>query len=129
MAITVSEALDIISNLEINLKYEIIPIEDTINRISAQDVIAKICLPRFNNSAMDGYAILFEDSKNELEIIDTIFAGDNNNRLLEKNTCIKIMTGAKIPDNCSAIVPKEDCLELDNNKIEIKRDIKKKPAY
>ncbi|MDY3200555.1 MAG: molybdopterin molybdotransferase MoeA, partial [Arcobacter sp.] len=60
----------------------------------------------------------------ELEIIDTIFAGDNNNTLIEKNTCIKIMTGAKIPENTTAIVPKEDVEELSNNKIKILQNIK-----
>ena len=35
-------------------------------------------LPKFDNSAMDGYAILLKMKNNELEIIDTIFAGDNN---------------------------------------------------
>ena len=42
---------------------------------------------------MDGYAIIYNDKDNELNIIDTIYAGDNNNKLLENNSCIKIMTG------------------------------------
>ncbi|QKF80958.1 molybdopterin molybdotransferase MoeA [Halarcobacter ebronensis] len=124
MAVTVKEALDTISNLTTNLKYEIIPIEDCINRICAENIFAKICLPRFNNSAMDGYAILFEDANKELELIDTIFAGDNNNKLLKPNTCIKIMTGARIPDNCNVIIPKEDCTELENGKIKVPENIK-----
>lgn len=84
MAINVNEALEIITNLEINLKFEIIPIEDAQNRISAQNINAKIALPRFNNSAMDGYGIIYEDKNEDLDIVDTIFAGDDNNLLLKK---------------------------------------------
>ena len=59
-----------------------------------------------------------------MKIIDTIFAGDNNNILLEKNSCIKIMTGAKIPENTTAIIPKEDIQELNDNKIKILGNVK-----
>ena len=108
MAINVQTAIEIISNLTLDLNFEIVPIENATSRICAQEIFATSFLPKFNNSAMDGYAIIYEDKNSELEIIDTIFAGDNNNKLLEKNSCIKIMTGAKIPQNSTAIIPKED---------------------
>lgn len=123
MAINVQTAVDIISSLTLNLNFEIIPIENATSRICAQDIFATSFLPKFNNSAMDGYAIIYEDKDNELNIIDTIFAGDNNNKLLEKNSCIKIMTGAKIPDNTTAIIPKEDT-KLNDNKIKILKNVK-----
>lgn len=125
MAISVDEAIEKISNIKPILNYEIIPIEDSINRICAQEVLATTNLPKFDNSAMDGYAIIFEDKDNELEIIDTIFAGDDNKTLLKSNTCIKIMTGARIPANATAIIPKEDTIVLDNGKISIQKAVKK----
>ena len=124
MSISVEKAIQIISNLRLNLNFEILAIENTINRICAENIFATSFLPKFNNSAMDGYAIIYEDKHSELEIIDTIFAGDNNNKLLEKNSCIKIMTGAKIPDNATAIIPKEDVEELIDNKIKIIKNVK-----
>ena len=124
MAINVENAIEIISNLILNLNFEILAIENASNRISAQNIFATSFLPKFNNSAMDGYAIIYENKDCELEIIDTIFAGDDNNRLLEKNTCIKIMTGAKIPDNATAIIPKEDVEKLSDNKIKIIKNVK-----
>lgn len=124
MAINIQTAVEIISNLTINLNFEIIPIENATSRISAEDIFATSFLPKFDNSAMDGYAIIYEDKNSELNIIDTIFAGDNNNKLLEKNSCIKIMTGAKIPDNSTAIIPKEDVEELNDNKIKILKNVK-----
>ena len=124
MAISVEAAIEIISNLTLNLNFEIVPIENATSRISAQEIFATSFLPKFNNSAMDGYAIIYEDKNNKLKIIDTIFAGDNNNILLEKNSCIKIMTGAKIPENTTAIIPKEDIQELNDNKIKILGNVK-----
>ena len=124
MAINVRTAIEIISNLTLDLNFEIIPIENASGRISAEEIFATSFLPKFDNSAMDGYAIIYEDKDNELNIIDTIFAGDNNNKLLEKNTCIKIMTGAKMPNNSTAIIPKEDIEELNDNKIKILKNVK-----
>ena len=124
MAIEVNEAIKTITELDVNLSYEIIPIENSHNRICAQEVVAKICLPRFNNSAMDGYGIVYEDKNEEIKIVDTIFAGDNNNRILNKNQCVKIMTGARVPDNCTAVIPKEDCEYLENNNIKVPQNIK-----
>jgi len=124
MAISVETAIEIISNLTPKLNYEIIPIENATNRICAKEIFATSFLPKFNNSAMDGYAIIYEDKNNELNIIDTIFAGDNNSTLLEKDSCIKIMTGAKIPDNATAIIPKEDTEKLNDNKIKIIKNVK-----
>ena len=125
MAISVQNAIDIISKISFNPNFEILPIENAISRISAEEIFATSFLPKFNNSAMDGYAIIYANKNNELKIIDTIFAGDNNNRLIEKNSCIKIMTGAKIPDNTTAIIPKEDTEELTDNKIKIIKNVKK----
>lgn len=124
MAIKVHTALDIINKLDLNLKFEIIPIEDSQNRISAQNIVATSSLPKFDNSAMDGYGIVYEDKYSEFEIVETIFAGDNKNIVLKSTQCVKIMTGARIPSNCSAVIPKEDCLQLDNGKIKVPNDIK-----
>ncbi|WP_404319635.1 molybdopterin molybdotransferase MoeA [Malaciobacter canalis] len=123
MALNVKEALSIIENLQINLNYEIIPIEKSINRVCTDDIFAQYALPKFDNSAMDGYAIRYEDRNNELEIIDTIFAGDNKHTELEPNTCVKIMTGARVPKNTNAIIPKEETKEK-NNKIKITKNVK-----
>lgn len=125
MAVSVDEAIDIISQLHSKLDFEIIPIEDSLNRICSEDIYASSNLPKFDNSAMDGYAIIYKQKSETLKVIDTIFAGDNNKALIEKNCCIKIMTGARIPKNTSAIVPKEDCQELDDKKIKIINKVKK----
>lgn len=124
MAISVEKVFEEISNITHQLDFEIIPIENAQNRISASALYATSELPRFNNSAMDGYAIVYENKDEELEIIDTIFAGDDNTNLVKPNTCIKIMTGARIPENATAIIPKEDTQKLNDNKIKIIKNVK-----
>lgn len=124
MAISVEKVFDIISDITHQLDYEIIPIENAYNRVSASALYATSELPRFNNSAMDGYAIIFDHKDEELEVIDTIFAGDDNTNLIKENTCIKIMTGARIPENATAIIPKEDTEKLNDNKIKIIKNVK-----
>ncbi|NVJ52121.1 MAG: molybdopterin molybdotransferase MoeA [Campylobacteraceae bacterium] len=117
MALSVNNALKIISELPVNPKLEIIPIEESINRICAQNIKAKLALPRFNNSAMDGYGFKLEDIEKQLKVIDTVFAGDNKDITLEEACCIKIMTGAVVPDDVNVIVPKENCKVLENGNI------------
>jgi len=125
MAVNVNEALDIIYQNSFKVKFEIIPIENCLGRVCAQELFAVHSLPKFDNSAMDGYAILFQDLDNTLEVSHKIFAGDDVTFNLEQNTCAKIMTGAKIPLNATAVIPQE-CVEvLDNNQIKVPKDIKK----
>ena len=124
MAISVNDAINIISNIKTTLKYEIIAIEGAQLRVCAQEVFATSSLPKFDNSAMDGYAIIYSDKNNELEVIDTIFAGDNNHMQLRENCCIKIMTGARVPQNTTAIIPKEDTQTLNDKNIKILKNVK-----
>ena len=63
MAISVQKAIDLISNININTNFEIIPIESSVSRICAKAINATSYLPKFNNSAMDGYAIIYENKK------------------------------------------------------------------
>ena len=125
MAVNIHEALDTIYKNSFNPKFEIVPIENSQARICAQEVIAIHALPKFDNSAMDGYAILFEDAENILKVEKKIFAGDDVNLALQPNTCVKIMTGAKIPSNATAVIPQE-CVELiDKEHIKVPQNITK----
>lgn len=124
MAVTPKVASEIILSSLKKAVYELLPIEQANQRVLAQDIIASSSLPKFDNSAMDGYAILIQDKNKILEVIDTIFAGDNNKKILEEGSCIKIMTGARIPANCTAVVPKEDVEITSDNKVKLNSKIK-----
>ena len=108
MAVSIIEALDIISRTIPPVDSEIIPIEMSIGRVVTEDYIATFDLPRFNNSAMDGYAVKVSDAGKNVTCSEIIYAGDAPSMLLEESKAIKIMTGAPIPKGCEAIVPIEN---------------------
>ena len=108
MASSILEALDIIANTIPVVATEIIPIEMAVGRVVSEDYVASFDLPRFNNSAMDGYAVKVCDASKEVHCSQVIYAGDNPSMVLQTSHAIKIMTGAPIPEGCEAIVPIEN---------------------
>jgi len=108
MASSIVEALDIIATTITPVDAEIIPIETAVGRVVTEDTTATFDLPRFNNSAMDGYAVKVADAAKKVLCTDVIYAGDNPTMTLQETTAIKIMTGAPIPQGCEAIVPIEN---------------------
>ncbi len=115
MAVSIIEALDIIANNIPALESEILPIEMSIGRVVTQDYIATFDLPRFHNSAMDGYAVKIKDAGQTVKCTEVIYAGDNPEMELNFGSAIKIMTGAPIPRGCEAIVPIENVTVSDEN--------------
>ena len=110
MASSILEALDIIATTITPVDREIIPIEMAVGRVVTEDYIATFDLPRFNNSAMDGYAVKVSDAGKEVTCSDVIYAGDNPEMTLNEKDSLKIMTGAPIPKGCEAIVPIENVI-------------------
>ena len=108
MAISVEEALTYIYENTPTVSKMILPIEDALGFIIAQDVVASHNLPPYDNSAMDGYAVKLCDANKVVKVKETIFAGDDKDVELEDGCAIKIMTGAKIPKETQAIVPQEN---------------------
>lgn len=115
MAISVEEALAQIYTFSRPLGREIVPIESAVERVLAEEVSASYSLPSFDNSAMDGYAVRVSDAGKTLPQSCVIFAGDGQDIRLVDNQCIRIMTGAKIPEGCEAIVPIEEVSVHEDN--------------
>ncbi|BBZ49700.1 molybdopterin molybdotransferase MoeA [Mycobacterium heidelbergense] len=83
--------------------------------VLAEDVVAQLALPVFDNSAMDGYAVRAEDISNAtpehpvaLPVAEDIPAGRTDQLTLQPGTAHRIMTGAPLPAGATAIVPVED---------------------
>lgn len=111
MAVKVEEALELIYKNVTTKSLKILPIEQALGFVLAQDVTAEHNLPPYDNSAMDGYAVKLSDASECVKVTHTIFAGDNSTELLQEGYAIKIMTGARIPKGCECIVPIEDTTE------------------
>jgi molybdopterin molybdotransferase len=81
----------------------------------ADDVVAGLALPVFDNSAMDGYAVHAEDTADAtpehpvvLPVAEDIPAGRTDELTLQPKTAHRIMTGAPLPAGATAVVPVED---------------------
>jgi molybdopterin molybdotransferase len=83
----------------------------THGRILAQDVVARIELPPFTNSAMDGFAFRSDDlplaTASGLQLIGDHFAGGPQGCRIAPGQCVRITTGAVVPDGADTVVMKE----------------------
>ena len=113
--INYTEALEIIkSEIEkLNLQTEEVDLLESFNRIIAEDVIADVDLPPFDNSAVDGYAIKYSE-RTQWNIIGEISAGNFSSLTLTENDAVLITTGSKLPPNADTIIPIEDVDVLGN---------------
>ena len=105
------------------LDNEIISIAKSLNRFLAKDIRSRINLPPFNNSAVDGYALLKKDiiKKNiKLTIQTRITAGDKKIKKLSNGNVARIFTGARMPLNSNTVIMQEN-VERQNNIILIKK--------
>lgn len=116
------EALEILKKEFSALTFGIeeVDILDSTNRILAEDVIADVDLPPFDNSAMDGYAVKFSGNS-EWNIVGEILAGNFSNINLSENDAILVATGSKLPVNVDSVIPIED-VEVNGNKLKLKEN-------
>lgn len=124
--ISLEEAVDILDKNIKQLSIEEVSLIDGIKRVLAEDIHSKIDNPPFDKSAMDGYAIIAEDSSNneKIKVIDKIFAGEVCNSEVTKKTAVRIMTGAPIPKGANAVIKQEDVTVYDNDYIVLNRELK-----
>ena len=88
---------------------------DTCGEICTEDIFSQVNLPRFNRSAMDGFAVranetfgATEDSPVQRKLQRIVEIGMVEKHVLEKNKCIRISTGAPMPEGADAVVKIED---------------------
>ncbi len=96
---------------KIEIKKEVIHLEEAYNRVLFRDIISPIDVPHFRKSRMDGYAVITEDTflaeednLIEFELIETIPAGENPKKKISKGQCSYVATGAAIPENADGVV-------------------------
>jgi molybdopterin molybdotransferase len=89
---------------------ERLPLKHARGRILAEEIRAPLDLPPFANSAMDGYAIRAgaPDSRFPLRVAGTSWAGRPFTKPLAGGECVRIFTGAPLPEGADAVVPQED---------------------
>ncbi|GAA8093864.1 molybdopterin molybdotransferase MoeA [Helicobacter pylori] len=115
--ISFKEALKIHSSIPLKpLEIEVISLFESIGHVLAEDIVCIHALPKFNQSAMDGYGFKMQDLGKKTQVVQCIFAGDDVSALeVKKNECVKIMTGAMVPKGIETIIPVECMLESHKN--------------
>lgn len=88
---------------------ETVPLEQALDRVLAQPVISSVNVPSHDNSAMDGYALRLVDLQQSgtLPLAGQSLAGHPFNGELPAGHCIRIMTGASVPEGADTVVMQE----------------------
>ncbi|UPQ89949.1 molybdopterin molybdotransferase MoeA [Vibrio sinaloensis] len=111
-----------------------LPLADAIGYVLAEPILSPIHVPPFDNSAMDGYAIRIADLNQStvMPLAGKSFAGQPFEGQWPKGTCIRIMTGAKIPAGCDAVIMQENTEQTDSgikfNQSEVKPQTNIRPT-
>ena len=103
---------------------EHIPIWEAGDRVLAQDIVATVALPRFDNSTMDGYAVRAEDALRgaRLVVCGEQAAGPDLALSVGRGEAIRIYTGAPIPRLADAVIMQED-VDADENSILVREGV------
>ncbi len=112
--ITVEEHLGRVLAAVAPLEAVLLPLDQARDLVLVEDQVAPLSLPRFTNSAMDGYAVRAADLGSpseqepvELQVVGEVGAGQATTRVVPPGQVVKIMTGAPVPDGADAVVPYE----------------------
>ncbi|MEC3966596.1 molybdenum cofactor synthesis domain-containing protein [Flagellimonas halotolerans] len=103
--VTIEEALRIVEDQNISLKSETKPLENSLGYALATNTVSPFDVPEFDNSAMDGYALcgLYQ----EYQLVGEVAAGDSKEILMKDGKAVRIFTGAKVPQNTTAVMMQE----------------------
>jgi molybdopterin molybdotransferase len=118
--LSVEEARDAVLALGSPVDTERVAVPDSLGRVAAESATARVSLPPWANSAMDGYAILAADTTTatesnpvELRVVGDLAAGATPSGSVISGNAIRIATGGRLPDGADAVVPVEATTPLD----------------
>jgi molybdopterin molybdotransferase len=125
----VKKTLEIIYNVKRTCEKEKIALDGANMRVLAEDIQVLNDVPPFDRAAMDGYAVIAEDTRSSseskptfLEVVDDIGAGYISKYVLDKGEAVKIATGAQMPQGSNSVVMEEFTEDL-QGKIKITNSV------
>lgn len=116
---SVAEALAVLERRTSPLEAELVPIAEAAGRVAAADVVARVSVPHFARSAMDGYALVGEATFGatayapaRLTIVGEALPGRPHPGAIRPIEAIRITTGAPIPEGADAVLMAEHASEV-----------------
>jgi len=107
---------------------ERVPLRQALGRTLVEDVAAPIAVPGYDNSAVDGYAMRFDDldphGPTTLRCVDRIAAGHDPAAALTPGLAARIFTGAALPAGADVVIMQEDC-QRDGDLVTVRPGIKR----
>jgi molybdopterin molybdotransferase len=103
--LTLEEAQERVLERARLLSPELVPIAEAGGRVIAEEVRARVDLPPFASSAMDGFAVRAADLPGELRLIGESAAGRPFGGRLEPGSAVAVSTGAVVPEGADAVAP------------------------
>ena len=118
-SLLVSDALNnIYTAISPVTRSETVPIRISLNRVLAEDIVSSLNVPTATNSAMDGYALHGKDIPQngtlKIKVIGTAFAGKPYQDIVKQGECVRIMTGAVMPDTTDTVIIQEHVERIDD---------------
>ena len=125
--ISIDQALALIAQTVKPLAHELVPVEQALQRVLAEEVYAPVDLPIFSQSAVDGYALAaaqhpIETGQN-FQVIGEIRAGQVSDVILEAGQAVRIFTGGKIPEGTTTVARQEIVRLHVEQQIELTEDL------
>jgi molybdenum cofactor synthesis domain-containing protein len=125
--IPLEEALDFLFESVIPIeRTETISIRDANARVIARPAVSTLDVPPFDRAAMDGYAVIAEDTfgagaydPKSLRCIEKVYTGQVPTRRVSRGTCIEIATGAPLPEGADAVVMVEETEKTGGDEIRV----------
>ncbi len=103
-------------------------LDAALGRILAEDVVSPLDVPSHDNSAVDGYAVFFDDLDGErdtvLPVTGRAAAGHPLGRAAKPGEAIRIFTGAAMPEGPDCVMMQEDC-DVDGNRVVLRPGLKR----
>lgn len=105
--ISVEEARRIIMEHVVRTEPDQVPLSEALQAFAAADVEAPYDHPLFDVSAVDGYAIAFNEQRNSWKLVGSVAAGEVYHGEIEAGECVRIFTGAAVPATLDTVVMQE----------------------
>ncbi|MEM3819917.1 MAG: molybdopterin molybdotransferase MoeA, partial [Nitrososphaerota archaeon] len=108
-----------------------VPLTESLGRVCGENIYARFDIPSFDRSAVDGYALIAEDTFSaspsnpiQFKIVGSLMPGDEVGKLeINRGEAVEVMTGAPLPLNANAVVMAEDAKEVEPGLLEVYKQV------